>query len=353
MLLTYISYAIAFYSVSNLSLASGFTCMQNKIIKFTLLRRYNHGIFMVSDKENKFEQSPSSSGGSGSQNWSDEDESNFFLQTEVASTKSKLVEDDKMVPPPPPTGRGEWEDWDTDAYIGDGSELSGLLGIDEVETKSEGTLLELKNTLKSSNIPIVSAVTTSIDEGRWSPSLREDSFSSSFSSSGGKSAAENWEDWSEEPPYFDDDEGNKGHLQLNRPNIPKGSSDLWTRVIADTSDSICETEVKTSSVTSTIKSTSDIMADKSILSGSRTSTSESTSSSTSVNNNAPDMFMLVLEMNRQFAAMETKLIISNESKERKLDQLIRDVEQLRNYLTISIQGILVVMLTAVILIDRM
>ena len=203
----------------------------------------------------------------------------------LRSTRPRKSVDTSDFPPPPNGGRGEWADWDNEAYVGDGSDMGGLFGGDDggkgIPIKAPATLpadaagMAAGSDDSGEDVDVVvqrlrdaaarsRAAGLSDDDdtdipppppgsrGEWSDwsggaSSSSSSFSSSSSSSsgrngawsprqdreeGGRSASENWEGWSEDAPYFDeaevvDDEGNRGHATDDRPQVNLGSSDLW------------------------------------------------------------------------------------------------------------------------------
>lgn len=160
-----------------------------------------------------------------------------------SSLKAKVEEDDEMIPPPPP-GQGEWDDWDgTEAAIGDNNsdydndenELftgSGILTMlntlnddndnddDDIiiKNKSVETLKEEKKKLykdKINNDNIDNFHDDEYDDdrinlkiekgaGAFSPSGKSDK---AFSNPDGRGPMDNWgEGYSEESPYFDEDD---------------------------------------------------------------------------------------------------------------------------------------------------
>ena len=138
-------------------------------------------------------------------------------------------------------GNGEWEDWvgaGDDAFIGEdvdyGQEEQATLPA--APTPSAAVAETAKEDDKRS---VTSFADWRSDRGRGGGDFRGD-FSSSRDDSGwgnllkstngggiGKSASENWEGWSEEPPFFEDEP------EEREPIASLGSSDLWSRSTAN------------------------------------------------------------------------------------------------------------------------
>ena len=225
--------------------------------------------------------------------------------------KASKKDDDVILPP---VGKGEWADWDSDSFVEEPYEA------DEEETEDEEDAVVLSKGFDS----IIAAKLSPSDSGQWSPLS-----TGNKGESQGMSAADNWPGWSEEAPYFDeddtqDDEGNWGRAEgADRPGYGavSGSSDLWTRQTpAEESSSPKVPEVGTASPVEPSVSTP---TSQSIPRFQRTDTMDGSSS---------DTLTLILEMNRQFAAMDAKMTQAQINSDRKIDQLTADLSELRRYL---------------------
>ena len=104
----------------------------------------------------------------------------------------------------PPDGyRGEWEDWDTDSYIGDGTEIMNMLpdntlddNIPEaVETTANPTFLNKDSNRYDDNNEY--EYEEDEDETRPDPFFLEGTITKGV-------RGDSWAGWSEEPPYFDE-----------------------------------------------------------------------------------------------------------------------------------------------------
>lgn len=81
----------------------------------------------------------------------------------------------------PPEGyHGEWEDWDTDSYIGDGTETMNMLESNKYSNSSVNK------------------------ENDYDDDVRPDPFFLEGTTAGKAMYRDSWADWSEEPPYFDE-----------------------------------------------------------------------------------------------------------------------------------------------------
>ena len=269
--------------------------------------------------------------------------------------EARSKDDENFIPPPPPpTGRGEWADWDSDSYV---------------EEPYEGEVAEEAEVDEETNV-LSKGFDSFIAEksGQWSPL----SSGSKKGENQGMSASDNWPGWSEEAPYFDeddtqDDEGNWGRSEgADKPGFGavSGSSDLWTR---QTPAEIPKQIISTSSSGSS--SSSDVPPLLSAAAGVVTAAASVVSvatavadaiippqpipvmpvsvyggSSTNTGSGSSDTLTVVLEMNRQFATMDTKNLLVQSSNERKIDQLTRDVSELKKLLYFIIGSIAVIVL---------
>jgi hypothetical protein len=237
-------------------------------------------------------------------------------------------EDDNFVPPPPPNSKGEWSDWDTESYVEEPYEEDKGEEVKEVTFKG-----------------VEAAVSENpISSGQWSPLVTGNKKEGEPQ---GMSASDNWAGWSEEPPYFDeddveDDEGNWGRAGEDKPGFGavSGSSDLWTRQTPSV-PSVQVPPVQTPAVQIPSTPTESVAA---------VSTSAAVQQSGIVNTGA-DTLTIVLEMNRQFTALDTKTTLSqsiNEIKatttEKKVDVLVTEVGELRRLLTFTVGALAVLVL---------
>ena len=206
----------------------------------------------------------------------------------------------------PPIGKGEWADWDSDSFVEEPYEADE----EEIEEAEDAVVL-------SKEFDSVKLVPT--ESGQWSPL--------STGKSQGMSAADNWPGWSEEAPYFDeddtqDDEGNWGRAEgTDRPGYGavSGSSDLWTRQTpAEEPGNFKKVPVAAAPTVAPPASTS-----------SHSSISQSIPTS--------DALILVLEMNRQFAAMEAKMTQAQINSDRRIDKLTDDIRELKELLILMLR----------------
>jgi hypothetical protein len=259
-------------------------------------------------------------------------------------------EKDNSIPPPPPSiGRGEWADWDTDGYVEEPYETEDEPEDDRIPTYDEfkkanevknekaeaeheddriPSYDEFKKANEVKNEKPVSPVEFKIIDqptsGQWSPL--------STGKKGepmGMSASDNWGDgWSEDAAYFDeddtqDDEGNWGRSEgSDKPGYGavSGSSDLWTRQTPD------EVVPAVAAVTAVIPSAA------AVVSVASAAAAEGSAISSTATPTGSDALTVVLEMNRQFAHMDSKLSAVQSSYERKIDQLLAEVSELKRWL---------------------
>mmetsp|Transcript_10400 Transcript_10400/g.10026 ORF Transcript_10400/g.10026 Transcript_10400/m.10026 type:complete len:297 (-) Transcript_10400:64-954(-) len=234
-------------------------------------------------------------------------------------------EDENFIPPPPPNSKGEWSDWDTESYVEEPYEEDKeetLQGAEDKEVTLQGAEAAISE--------------NPISSGQWSPL---NTGNKKEGEPQGMSASDNWAGWSEEPPYFDeddveDDEGNWGRASEDKPGFGavSGSSDLWTRQTPDVQ--IPTTPAAQMPSTST-----------------PTQTVAAVSTSAPVQQSGADTLTVVLEMNRQFAALDTKTTSSqsiSENKatitEKKVDVLVTEVGELRRLLTFTLGALAVLTL---------
>jgi hypothetical protein len=239
----------------------------------------------------------------------------------------KENENDKFVPPPPTGSKGEWADWDTESYVEEPYE--------EDKEDKEVTFQGVEAAISENPV----------SSGQWSPLATGNK---KEGESQGMSASDNWAGWSEEPPYFDeddveDDEGNWGRAGEDKPGFGavSGSSDLWTRQTPSV-PSVPIPTVQTPSVQIPSPPTETVAA---------VSTSGAAPVQQSSVNTGPDTLTIVLEMNRQFATLDTKSTLSqsiNEIKatttEKKVDALVTEVGELRRLLTFTVGALAVLVL---------
>ena len=302
------------------------------------------------------------------------------LQLSDSYRPQKISVDTSDFPPPPSSGQGEWSDWDNDSFIGDGSDMGDLFGGDEgdnpavrspVQDKGDTTasagdvdadtvVKRLRAEAAMSRPPFSSVDMDDIpppppgSRGEWdqwngggskisSPSSSSSSSSSSWSPRNqeieetGKSASENWEGWSEDPPYFDeaevtDDEGNKGFFD-DRPKILSlGSSDLWSRVDRGALDEKPASSTTTTTTTEVPVASSEVSSQNRGISGGH---------GLGGSGGSDFALQVVLEMNRQFTALDTKIAFAGDSRDRKVDQLVTEVADLKRLLTLVLGAVAV------------
>ena len=286
-----------------------------------------------------------------SQEKADGDNSGFRLNNKPDDTDTP--------PPPPPTGKGEWADWDTDEYIeepyeseeGDSSDdkepsfaefgaliaksTSSFLDDDKRIPSYEEELQLRKDAAAAKLIITPAAAAVAVSSGQWSPLS-----SGKKGEPMGMSASDNWAGWSEDAPYFDeddsqDDEGNWGRSEgADRPGYGavSGSSDLWTRQTPVETPS-----VSAKSVTADIQSqhadvsTASITAALPVIEAVITDVSSSSSSSSK-----GDALTVVLEMNRQFSNLDLKMTTADSNNERRIGNLMSEIQGLKKIITLLI-----------------
>jgi hypothetical protein len=271
-------------------------------------------------------------------------------------------DDADIPPPPPPTGKGEWADWDTDEYIeepyesedGDSSddkvpsfaEFGALIAKstssfvdDDKRIPSYEEELQLRKDAAAAKLIIVPPAAVAVSSGQWSPLS-----SGKKGEPMGMSASDNWAGWSEDAPYFDeddsqDDEGNWGRSEgADRPGYGavSGSSDLWTRQTPVEIPSV----VSAKSVTADIKlqhaavSTASIAAALPITEAVITDVSSTSSSGSS--SSKGDALTVVLEMNRQFSNLDLKMTTADNNNERRIGNLMSEIQDLKKIVTFLI-----------------
>jgi len=144
------------------------------------------------------------------------------------------------VPPKGGGGSGEWADWDSDSFVGDGDAFEPEQDVD-VDVSAPAVAVEDAEKNKNKDEEVKADTTEEKSFGQWSGSAagrwgEGDSFKND-----GKSPSEQWEGWSEEPPYFDDDDILEdtnvefASTSFSSRLVGKNSqsSDLWTRQTPD------------------------------------------------------------------------------------------------------------------------
>lgn len=284
----------------------------------------------------------------------DGDNSGFRLNNKADDT------DIPPPPPPPPTGKGEWADWDTDEYIeepyepenGDSNddkvpsfaEFGALIAKstssfvdDDKRIPSYEEELQLRIDAAAAKLVIAPAAAAS---GQWSPLS-----SGKKGEPMGMSASDNWAGWSEDAPYFDeddsqDDEGNWGRSEgADRPGYGavSGSSDLWTR----------QTPVEIPPVVSQKSETADIQPQHAAVSAASITAAlpvtqavvtdiSSASSSSGSSGSRGDSLTVVLEMNRQFSNLDLKMTTVDSNNERRIGNLMSEIQDLKKIITLLI-----------------
>lgn len=289
-----------------------------------------------------------------SQEKADGDNSGFRLNNKP--------DDTDIPPPPPPTGKGEWADWDTDEYIeepyeseeGDNSDdkVPSFAEFGALITKSTGSFvdddkripsyeeeLQLRKDAAAAKLIITpAAAAAAVSSGQWSPLS-----SGKKGEPMGMSASDNWAGWSEDAPYFDeddsqDDEGNWGRSEgADRPGYGavSGSSDLWTR----------QTPVEIPSVVSAKSVTADIQSQHAAVSTAsitaalpvtEVAISNVSSSGSSSSSSKGDALTVVLEMNRQFSNLDLKMTTADSNNERRIGNLMTEIHGLKKIITFLI-----------------
>jgi hypothetical protein len=279
-----------------------------------------------------------------------------------ASGKDKI---DAAVPPPPANGRGEWADWDTDGYVEEPYEADEEPGdrfssdpvqipvpVVRLDTAAEDdAIVPSYEEFKKITAKVIISEQQS---GQWSPLS-----SGKKGEPMGMSASDNWAGWSEDAAYFDeddsqDDEGNWGRSEgADKPGYGavSGSSDLWSRqtptvtalkpVVVDNSAAVTTTPSITipETVSSIPTSSSASLPAATAVVSKNVDSKPDTSSGT---------LTVVLEMNRQFANLDLKLVTQQNNYERKIDILVEEVGELKKWLGF-IGGSLLVILLKIIL----
>lgn len=294
---------------------------------------------------------------------------NFLLQEQAGGDDAKFkstnkADDNDIRLPPPPTGNGEWADWDTDGYIeepyegedGDGddgkvpsfAEFGALIAkstsiVDDDDDKripSYEEELQLRKDAAAAKLIIVPS-----SSGQWSPLS-----SSKKGEPMGMSASDNWAGWSEDAPYFDeddsqDDEGNWGRSEgADRPGYGavSGSSDLWTR---QTPAVEVPSAVPLKSVTADIQPQHAAISAATVSSALPATTpiiTDSSSSSSSSSGNT-DTLTVVLEMNRQFSNLDMKMTLAETNNERRISNLISEIKGLKTIIAFLIGTVVAVL----------
>ena len=255
----------------------------------------------------------------------------------ITKLNSRIIDnDDDMIPPPPP-GRGEWDDWDgTDAAIGGadtdndnisfnggGSSILSMLSDvndddddinnyiitnirdDKVKDKDIKKNKIVKTALKGkkkTKEPIIEVnfndddydddridINITKGAGAFSPSGRSDDIA--FSNNEGRGPMDSWgASYSEESPYFDEDDIIEDWSDKKGTFISSMSSDLFAKPNID----------------DLIKSTTNNEDNKEVTTTSSVSASLSSSVSTSI-----DISLLTVtnEMNRRLNEIEMKSTI--------------------------------------------
>lgn len=269
---------------------------------------------------------------------------------------------DAAAPPPPANGRGEWADWDTDGYVEEPYETDEVQDdrFPSIPIQIPVPVVRL-NAVAEDDARIPSyeefkKITAKViipeqQSGQWSP-LSNGKKGEPM----GMSASDNWAGWSEDAAYFDeddsqDDEGNWGRSEgADKPGYGavSGSSDLWTRqtptVAALKSVTVSNPSVSTATPSITIPT-----------SVSSTPTPSSTSlpviaAATSKSVDSKSDFLsstsltVVLEMNRQFANLDLKMVTQQSNYERKIDILVEEIGDLKKWLGFVGGSLLVVLL---------
>lgn len=211
----------------------------------------------------------------------------------------------------------------------------------------------------------------------------------------GMSASDNWgPTWSEEPPYFDeddsqDDEGNWGRAKsdggggmgggsggggIDKPGYGavSGSSDLWTRQTpADLSLKFFTGGFPTTaSVTTTNNNNdaaavansnnfhnhgknnmkSDFPSPAPTITPAQNAVGTTTQlvSETQQLQSHSQSLTIVLEMNRQFASLDTKMMDGQNRSDRKVDSLMKEIRWLNRWLGLAVGGLIVVLLKTIV-----
>ena len=268
----------------------------------------------------------------------------------------------------PPIGKGEWADWDTDEYIeepyepenGDddddkvpsfakfgASHAKSTVVDDDKRIPTYEEELQLRKDAAAAKLVIAPATS-----GQWSPLS-----SGKKGEPMGMSASDNWAGWSEDAPYFDeddsqDDEGNWGRSEgADRPGYGavSGSSDLWTRQTPVAIPSVVSQKSVTAAIqpehaaTSAATITPAQPHSEPIITDVSSSTSSSTSSTSSSSGKA-DTLTVVLEMNRQFSNLDLKMTLAESNNERRIGNLMSEMQGLKKIIVFLIGTVVAVLL---------
>ena len=132
---------------------------------------------------------------------------------------------------PPTQGQGEWADWDSDNFMGDMEPEAE----EEVEGEDEGVAAS------RASAEVAQSAGRSFSD--WKSGGAADGGLQGWDNlmktagSGGRSASENWVGWSEDAPYFDDNDIlDEEPVKEGSVFKPLGSSDLWARPSASIAD---------------------------------------------------------------------------------------------------------------------
>lgn len=137
---------------------------------------------------------------------------------------------------PPTQGQGEWADWDSDGFMGDMEPE-----MEDGEKEGEGTKEKDKVVAMESKASVEVAQSAGRSFADWKSGGGDvevgglqgwDNLMKTgpSGSAGGRSASENWAGWSEDAPYFDDNDIlDEEPVKEGSVFPPLGSSDLWAR----------------------------------------------------------------------------------------------------------------------------
>lgn len=266
------------------------------------------------------------------------------------------------VPPAPANGRGEWADWDTDGYVEEPYETDeepidisptapiqipvSVVRLDTV-ADDDARVPSYEEFKKTTAKVIISEQ----QSGQWSPLS-----SGKKGEPMGMSASDNWAGWSEDAAYFDeddsqDDDGNWGRSEgADKPGYGavSGSSDLWSRqtptVITPKPVLVDNPAVSPTTPSIAIPSTVSSIPTPSSASFPVIAAAVSTNVVSKSDAFSSDALTVVLEMNRQFANLDQKLISQESKYERKIDVLVGEVGELKKWLGFSGGSLLVILL---------
>lgn len=122
-------------------------------------------------------------------------------------------------------GNGEWEDWlGNESFIGEDTDYGSE---DDDDISHNQDINPINSSASTSN--------TAKTFSEWKSNSGEatsdgwDNLLKTPGGGGGKSASENWSGWSEEAPYFDDNDILDEEPERGPPMPKLGSSDLWSR----------------------------------------------------------------------------------------------------------------------------